>query len=131
MTHTKTRRPIFINNHQCRGVARNALLEMAMQTRSTLHKNNTETTGVMYNAPTNNDIGSISPQQNSLPVIMRSCKSAVTRLCGQQNISFQWQRNYYEHIIRNETELEKIREYIMNNPLNCESNENYKIKPAN
>ncbi|MFC1485140.1 transposase [bacterium] len=29
-----------------------------------------------------------------------------------------WQRNYYEHIIRNENELNKIREYISNNPLN-------------
>lgn len=28
-----------------------------------------------------------------------------------------WQRNYYEHIIRNENELTKIREYIQNNPL--------------
>jgi REP element-mobilizing transposase RayT len=28
-----------------------------------------------------------------------------------------WQPNYYEHIIRSEKELEKIREYIENNPL--------------
>jgi len=28
-----------------------------------------------------------------------------------------WQRNYYEHIIRNENELTRIREYIRNNPL--------------
>jgi len=28
-----------------------------------------------------------------------------------------WQRNYYEHIIRNESDLNKIREYIKNNPL--------------
>ena len=28
-----------------------------------------------------------------------------------------WQRNYYEHVIRNEHELNKIREYIINNPL--------------
>lgn len=27
-----------------------------------------------------------------------------------------WQRNFYEHIIRNGTELEKIREYIQLNP---------------
>jgi hypothetical protein len=29
-----------------------------------------------------------------------------------------WQRNYYEHIIRNERELEAIREYIRRNPDN-------------
>jgi len=28
-----------------------------------------------------------------------------------------WQRNYYEHIIRNDDELNHIREYIINNPL--------------
>lgn len=27
-----------------------------------------------------------------------------------------WQRNYYEHIIRNEKDLSRIREYTKNNP---------------
>ena len=27
-----------------------------------------------------------------------------------------WQRNYWEHIVRNENELDRIREYIINNP---------------
>ena len=38
-----------------------------------------------------------------------------------------WQRNYYEHIIRNEIELNKIRQYIINNPLNWEKDDNYNI----
>jgi hypothetical protein len=29
-----------------------------------------------------------------------------------------WQRNYYERIIRNDRELDNIRWYILNNPLN-------------
>ena len=29
-----------------------------------------------------------------------------------------WQRSYYEHVIRNENDLERIRCYIENNPLN-------------
>ncbi|BAW80787.1 hypothetical protein TAO_1417 [Candidatus Nitrosoglobus terrae] len=28
-----------------------------------------------------------------------------------------WQRNYYEHIIRNDGALNQIRKYIINNPL--------------
>ena len=28
-----------------------------------------------------------------------------------------WQRNYYEHVIRNESELNRAREYIVNNPM--------------
>lgn len=27
-----------------------------------------------------------------------------------------WQRNYYEHIIRSDNDLNKIQEYIINNP---------------
>jgi REP element-mobilizing transposase RayT len=30
---------------------------------------------------------------------------------------FAWQRNYYEHIIRNQNTYEQIPEYILNNPL--------------
>lgn len=40
-----------------------------------------------------------------------------------------WQRNYYEHIIRDDRELSTIREYIRNNPLNWEEDdENPKMK---
>ncbi|MEW5745929.1 MAG: transposase [Nitrospirota bacterium] len=39
-----------------------------------------------------------------------------------------WQRNYYEHIIRNNDELNRIREYIINNPSRWAEDEN---NPAN
>jgi REP element-mobilizing transposase RayT len=35
-----------------------------------------------------------------------------------------WQRNYYEHIIRNEDELNRIGEYIINNPMQWADDEN-------
>ena len=31
-----------------------------------------------------------------------------------------WQRNYYEHVIRNNGSLDRIREYIVNNPIQWE-----------
>jgi REP element-mobilizing transposase RayT len=34
-----------------------------------------------------------------------------------------WQRNYYERIVRNEAELERVREYIRNNPAMAHSHE--------
>ena len=34
-----------------------------------------------------------------------------------------WQRNYYEHVIRDEPDLNRIREYIKNNPANWETDE--------
>ncbi|PPJ65049.1 transposase [Cuspidothrix issatschenkoi] len=36
-----------------------------------------------------------------------------------------WQRNYYEHIIRNEEDCQRIREYIINNPMHWELDENH------
>ena len=36
-----------------------------------------------------------------------------------------WQRNYYEHIIRNEIDLNQIRKYINDNPLKWELDEYY------
>jgi putative transposase len=33
-----------------------------------------------------------------------------------------WQRNYYEHVIRDEKDLNKIRRYIINNPPKWEYN---------
>lgn len=54
----------------------------------------------------------------SLPMIINHFKSAVKRWCNKNDYDhFQWQPNYYEHIIRNENELNCIREYIINNPL--------------
>ena len=51
---------------------------------------------------------------------MAGFKSAVTRrindLRGTPYMAV-WQRNYYEHVIRNEDDLDEIREYIVNNPL--------------
>ncbi len=42
-----------------------------------------------------------------------------------------WQRSYHEHIIRNEYSLEKIREYIINNPIKWElDSENPKNKKS-
>lgn len=39
-----------------------------------------------------------------------------------------WQRNYYEHIVRNEYSLNKIRQYIHDNPKNWQEDRN-NLKP--
>jgi len=35
-----------------------------------------------------------------------------------------WQRNYYEHVIRNEADLNEIRQYILDNPVQWDKDEN-------
>ncbi|MEK6751434.1 MAG: transposase [Chloroflexota bacterium] len=57
----------------------------------------------------------------SLGAIVRAYKSAVTYAVNQQENSrgsVIWQRNYYEHVIRNDKELDLIAKYIGCNPLN-------------
>ena len=39
-----------------------------------------------------------------------------------------WQRNYYEHVIRNEDELKAIREYILSNPARWNEDENNPLR---
>ena len=36
-----------------------------------------------------------------------------------------WQRDFYDHIVRNEDELNKIREYIRTNPLQWASDPDF------
>ena len=57
-------------------------------------------------------------QYQKLPVLIGSFKSAVTKQINQaqNNVSFAWQKSYYDHIVRNEKSLQKVREYIVNNP---------------
>jgi putative transposase len=70
-------------------------------------------------APTKSSpIKTVAP--GSLGAIVRAYKSAVTyavNAAENQRGAVLWQRNYYEHIIRNDRELNNIRWYIVNNPL--------------
>jgi len=59
------------------------------------------------------------PPSGSVGAIIGSYRSAVSKRIHQILPDIQiWQRNYYERIIRNEKELDRIRQYILNNPLN-------------
>ena len=62
---------------------------------------------------------------NSLGSIINQFKSIVTkRIRINGNEKFAWQPRYYEHIIRNKKDMERIQEYIINNPVQWESDEN-------
>jgi REP element-mobilizing transposase RayT len=78
-----------------------------------------ESRGVMLYAPTKEFK---SPSQ-TLGAVIRGFKSSVTKRANQMNSTNGkklWQRNYYEHIIRNEHDLYRIRKYIQLNPLKWE-----------
>ena len=74
--------------------------------------------GTERRAPTTEQFG--KPTSGSLPTIVRYFKSGVTRQINKlrgADACPVWQRNYYEHIVRNEEELNRIREYILGNPM--------------
>lgn len=61
------------------------------------------------------------PVKGSIPTIVRAYKSAVTyavNAAENQRGAVLWQKNYYEHVIRNDRELNNIGWYIVNNPFN-------------
>ena len=63
------------------------------------------------------------PRPQSIASLMAGFKSAATKRVNamRQTPGLKlWQRNYYEHVIRNENGLNRIREYIVNNPLQWE-----------
>lgn len=71
--------------------------------------------GAIYRAPTVERFG--KPTIRSLPTIVRTYKAAVTRRIGREhNATGIWQRNYYEHIIRDEKDLQNKTDYIEANP---------------
>ena len=52
-----------------------------------------------------------------LQKVMQSLKSVTTRECWQFGVSKLWQRSFYDHVIRNETDYLRIWQYIEQNPL--------------
>lgn len=66
------------------------------------------------------------PTMGSLPTIIRAYKSAVTYAINEMRNTHGapvWQRNYYEHVIRDQTDLEQIYKYIQFNPIQWEKDE--------
>ena len=60
---------------------------------------------------------SLRRQNQTLPVVIGSFKSAVSKSINDslRNDLFRWQKSFYDHVIRNEKSLYKIRHYINQN----------------
>ena len=76
----------------------------------------------------NNDRCSLRNARNMqlLPKIISQYKSSATRIVRKRwgDHIFSWQKSFYDHIIRNDEDLYRIRTYIQNNPLNWTLDEN-------
>lgn len=81
--------------------------------------NVTTTSGEQGDRP----VAPTGPKPRSVGAVMAGFKSAVTKRINELHQTpgaKLWQRNYWEHIVRNEPELNRIREYIHNNPARWE-----------
>lgn len=86
---------------------------------------NSDGRGMAWHAPTHRQFA--KPIAGSLSTIIGSFKSAITKQINQiRNTPGHpvWQRNYYEHIIRSEEKMDRIREYIAKNPMKWTEDEN-------
>ena len=58
--------------------------------------------------------------KNTISAMVGSYKSAVTKGCNENNLPFGWQSRFHDHIIRDNDEFHRIKNYIINNPANWE-----------
>jgi len=88
-------------------------------------QNNDNTVGVIHELPLHD------PKQRRKMLIPKIVGYFDMNVAKQINILRNtrgkrvWQRNYYEHVIRDEADLNRIREYIINNPANWYDDENF------
>jgi REP element-mobilizing transposase RayT len=61
---------------------------------------------------------SFGPQSKNLSALVRSFKASCTsQIRSKENPYFAWQRSFHDRVVRNQKELERIQDYIYNNPL--------------
>ena len=75
-------------------------------------------TGVPFNK-----MAEIAQMRGRLSVVVGGLKSAITRIARQHDVSFAWQSRFHDRIIRNQNEMNRITEYIINNVAQWELDE--------
>jgi REP element-mobilizing transposase RayT len=111
---------IIMPNHFHTIIIVGARCTRPMNNTRPLTENGRKVNGRMQSAPTDSRV--------VLGDIIRGFKSSVTKRVRQlpnMNDTKLWQRNYWEHIIRNENELNHIRNYIRHNPQKWEMDQLY------
>jgi REP element-mobilizing transposase RayT len=65
-----------------------------------------------------NDTPNRPQDREVLGVVVGGLKQAVTRFARRNNIEFDWQKRFHDHIIRSYRDGNNISEYIANNVAN-------------
>ncbi len=64
------------------------------------------------------------PQSKNLASIIRGFKVGVKKYATTNEIDFSWQPRFHDRIVRDENELNRIRQYIIDNPTNWQKDRN-------
>lgn len=85
-------------------------------------------TSLQPTLPTKNEqMAKISPKADSVSVVLRSYKSAVTKHANRLGFQNGWQTRFHDHIIRDDAEYQRIADYIANNPGNWRDDKFYNL----
>ncbi len=77
--------------------------------------NRTDAPGCAINSNGSDAPGCIPTIRTALGVVVGGYKQSVTRFARRNNIEFDWQKRYHDHIIRGSIDGNKITDYIQNN----------------
>ncbi len=72
--------------------------------------------GSSHGMTNKNEFGKTIP--GSISAIIGQYKSSVTRWCNKNDYNFAWQSRFHDHIIRGESDFNRIEQYIINNVAN-------------
>jgi len=97
----------------------------------------TQSVGVNNHSPDKDDIPSFKSPSKTIGSVIRGFKIGITKWFrnNQRTNNYSslkptksiWQRNYYEHIIRNNTSYMNIAKYIQSNPENWVTDDYYSL----
>ena len=71
----------------------------------------------------------VSMRRGKLSTTIGGLKRAVSRFANQNHIPFAWQPRFYDRIVRNNSEMNRISQYIEQNVTKWAYNVNYDITP--
>ena len=63
--------------------------------------------------------------KNTISSMVGSFKATVTKYCNENKFRFGWQTRFHDHVIRDADEFYSIRNYIINNPGNWNTDKFY------
>jgi REP element-mobilizing transposase RayT len=97
-------------------------VECGMECRDVACRVSTTATPIPTLTPTstpmikNKQMQNIANKQGWLSVVIGGIKSAITKFAHDNGIDFAWQTRFNDRIIRNQSKINRIADYIKNNP---------------